>query len=181
MVGAVLAESLLNVVGAQALVADPAGDARVEEVGAEVLVDGVLAGHVGVGVAHALDDERCHDGHAEAVVVDVLLQGGHGVVGSVAADGACQPQVVGQGCPSVDALLQVAVGGHGHGAALRVAHDDGPVVIAERAAALLQELLAGGHDAVDDLSRRGLLVEVGMGAVHGGTIALVVGEDDEAP
>ena len=103
----------------------------------------------------------------------------YGVVRAVAANRASKVKL------TVEAvLLDEAMGGHGHAAALRIAHRGRLPVIAERTA-------EGGDDGavlvkcdavargVHHLPCRQLLIKIRVGQVFGEAVALIVGQDDQ--
>ena len=83
--------------------------------------------HIRVGVQHSLDDERQYHRQRHRFIVYIVLyvvhQGCHGVVGTVTTDGTRKVQLFVQ-----VVLFDEAVGSHRHGTALRIAaYDSSPV------------------------------------------------------
>ena len=132
-----ISESLVDVAGGilPALVilafgVDKVDDTSAQELLRQVITHRVLA-HEGVAVAHALEDQGHHDGHRHggflmlcffaiigfAIVIHIVAQVCHGVVWAVAAYRTRKMQFIGQAV-----LLDKAVGGQCHRAALRIAH-----------------------------------------------------------
>ena len=171
---------------------DEVDDARPQERPRQIVLHLVLP-HKGVAVAHALQDEGHDDGHRHggllvlragvavvglAVVVHVVAQVAHRVVGAVAAHRTGKVQLVGQ-----TVLLDEAVGGQRHGAALRIAHAHAlPVVLEvlerEKTLVLIIQRQSVAH-GIHHLSGRQLLIQVGVRTVLGHAVALVVGQDDQ--
>ena len=174
---------ILDFVGVELLACYPVHNACVEEFRTEV-IGGCMALHVGIGVEHALDDERKHHDHRHLlvgkVVLHVIHERGHRVVGTVAADGTHEVEVLAQ-----MVLLDEAVARHSHAAALRVAARHGAVVAANGVAHIVQlrrtfiECLSV-EQGIDTLPGCQFLVEIGVGTFAGQSVALVVGHDDQA-
>ena len=93
MLGRVFQQLGLNFIDGKRLVLYPVEDACVIEfVGHEILVGAAQCLQLLVGIYHTLNHQRSGYWHVEAVVLEILFQGGHRVVGAVAADSTDEVQ-----------------------------------------------------------------------------------------
>ena len=126
-----VARRVLSFLTIIALGVDEIDDASAQELLRQVVGHAVLS-HKGVTVAHALQDERHDNGHRHggllvrcavgavvglAIVGHIVAQVTHGVVGTVATHRTSEMQFFSQAI-----LLDKAVGGQCHRAALRVTY-----------------------------------------------------------
>ena len=112
------------------------------------------------------------------IVVHIVAQMSHRVVGTVAANRTGKMQFIGQAV-----LLNEAVGSQRHGAALRVAYAYAlPVVLEimerEETLVIFKQCQSVAH-GIHYLTCRQLLIKVRVGTVLTHTITLVVGQDNQ--
>ena len=171
-----------DVFGGLLLVVEPVQEARLEELRLDIVAH-LVVHHIGIAVAHAFQNERHHDGHAQVLAIlmlsHIVHQRGHHVVRTVAAYRASQMQLVGE-----SVLLNEALSGQRHRAALRVAHADTSPAVAERVAHvfhLAARLVKADAVAcrIDHLSRREFLIEIGVCTVACQAVTLVVGQNHQ--
>ena len=110
-----------------------------------------------------------------AIVVHIVAQVCHRVVGSVATYRTSKMQLFSQ-----TVLLDKAVGGQCHRAALRVTYAYALPIVSkfDEGGILLKEFQSGAH-AIHHLTGGQFLVEVGVGTILAHAVALVVGHDNQ--